>query len=73
MRLVIGFIFFGILFYAIYLYFPDAFQTMVSWDAKIFDWVREVIEKITGKTNPPHDPTAPEPPKVLMDLLRAWL
>lgn len=31
MRFVFNFIFFGLLFYVIYLFFPEAFRVLVSW------------------------------------------
>lgn len=61
MRFIIGFIFFGLLFYAIWFYFPEAFQTLVSWVAKIFDFIREVVETIStwisGATSPKRPPS----------------
>lgn len=55
MRFILNFIFFGILFYLIYLYFPDAFHTLVSWVAKVFDFIKEtgmwVVEKVKSSTS----------------------
>lgn len=68
MRFVIGFIFFALLFYAIYIYFPDTFQTMVSWDAKIFDFLRDLVNRVTGHPATP----PPASPKALLDLM-IWL
>lgn len=56
MRLILGFIFFGLLFYGIYIYAPDTFQTLVSWAAKVFEFAQGVIDNIKGK------PAAPPPP-----------
>jgi len=65
MRFIIGFIFFGLLFYAIWLYFPEAFQILTSWAAAIFDFFKDVIEKITGKADSTTTP-APVTPKALL-------
>lgn len=51
MRFIIGFIFFGLLFYAIWFYFPETFQTLVSWVAKIFDFIHQAVESIAEKIN----------------------
>ncbi|OJU81124.1 MAG: hypothetical protein BGO10_09480 [Chlamydia sp. 32-24] len=42
MRFIVNFILFGILFYIIYLYFPEAFATLVSWVSQLFDFLRDV-------------------------------
>lgn len=63
MRFIIGFIFFGLLFYSIWFYFPEVFQTLVSWVAKIFDLIHQlvqaIVEKISSAT--PHE-TPPKSP-----------
>ena len=68
MRFIIGFIFFGLLFYGIWLYFPEAFQTLVSWAAKVFDFFRELFEKISGShpTTPPTTPLPNHEPKSIL-------
>lgn len=48
MRFILGFIFFGLLFYGIFLYFPDFFATLVSWAAKVFDFVRGITDQLFG-------------------------
>lgn len=73
MRLILSFIFFGLLFYGMSIYFPDAFQVLVSWAAKVFDTARNFFESITGKTpSTPAPIPVPEPsevPKSLIDVL----
>lgn len=69
MRFILYFIFFGLLFYIISLYFPEAFQTLVSWAAKVYNFfyhiVVSVIDKINSMTGPakPEHPVNPETPK----------
>ncbi len=49
MRFIIGFIFFGVLFYAISLYFPETFQTLVSWAAKTFNFIHDLFNQLSEK------------------------
>lgn len=63
MRFILNFIFFGILFYLIYIYFPDAFHTLVSWVSKIYDFFKElIIEAYNRSANWRHEsPSTPAP------------
>jgi hypothetical protein len=64
MRFIIGFIFFGLLFYAIWFYFPEAFQTLVAWAAKFFEFIRHLVENVTEKVSSTTSHGAPAiPPK----------
>jgi predicted PurR-regulated permease PerM len=60
MRFILNFIFFGILFYLIWLYFPDAFQTLVSWAnhtvAFFRDLMNSAIERFHQSTPTPTVP-----------------
>ncbi len=53
MRVIINFFVFGFIFYLIYIFFPDAFQTLVSWASAVYEFfhglVQTVIEKTGGK------------------------
>lgn len=51
MRLILNFIFFGLFFYAIHLYAPSVFQTLVSWAAVIFDSIEGLFTKVSSQTN----------------------
>jgi len=42
-RFVFNFIFFGVLFYAIYIFFPDAFSTLTGWAGAIYDFVVSIM------------------------------
>ena len=66
MKLIIGFVFFGLLFYSIWFYYPETFQVMVSWAAKVFDFIRGAIEQLTGKSTTPTTPPAPAAPHALL-------
>lgn len=61
MRFILNFIFFGILFFLIYLYFPEAFQTLVSWANSVYEFFRDIILSISDKLGHKPEPT-PEPP-----------
>lgn len=73
MRFILGFIFFGLLFYIIYLYFPEAFQTLVAWAGKVYTFFYNLIVGLVEKINswsagpapqvPPVHPVTPEVPK----------
>jgi len=42
MRFIFNFILFGVLFYAIYIAFPEAFATMVGWANSIYEFLRSI-------------------------------
>jgi hypothetical protein len=69
MKFILNFIFFGILFYVIWVYFPEAFNTLVSWAHSVFDFLKDLIVGIIDKISPGHtghevspNPTSPTPP-----------
>lgn len=49
MRFIFNFIFFGILFYLIYLFFPEAFHVLVSWADTIYQFLRDLFVLIYKK------------------------
>lgn len=59
MRFLINFIFFGILFYLIYLFFPEAFATLVSWANHVYVFFRDLIlmlvDKFQSSETPPKE------------------
>lgn len=59
MRFIINFLFFGILFYLIWMYFPDAFKTLVSWAEQIVVFFRDLILGIWHKYQPETNPASP--------------
>lgn len=60
MRFILNFIFFGILFYLIYLFFPDAFHTLVSWADHIVNWFKDMFTMLSEKY---HSSMPSTPPK----------
>lgn len=49
MRFILGFICYGILFYLIYLFFPDAFFTLVSWANSATELLKDFYSQLAGK------------------------
>lgn len=49
MRFIFNFIFFGLLFYLIWLYFPEPFHTMQGWAASIVDFVKDLAQQLFAK------------------------
>lgn len=54
MRFILEFIIFGLIFYALYLYAPDLFATLVSWAQAIFDYVHNLFSHM--KESAPNKP-----------------
>lgn len=61
MRFIFNFVFFGILFYLIWMFFPDAFLTLVSWADHVVAFVKDLFLGLWGKYQHevPHAPTGP--------------
>lgn len=63
MKFIFNFIFFGILFYLIATYFPEPFQTLVSWAQTIVNFFKELFQVLIERigsfshTAPPAPPT----------------
>ena len=74
MRFILNFIFYGILFYLIYLVFPDAFFTMVSWAHGITEFIKELylqlVEKIREWRGQSSGTT---PPQQALMFLTMWM
>lgn len=49
MRFILNFIFFGVLFYAIHVFSPDLFDTLVGWANAIYEFLREIVLRISEK------------------------
>jgi hypothetical protein len=51
MRFILNFIFYGVLFYLIYLAFPDAFFTMVSWAQAVAEFMKDLYMHLAEKVH----------------------
>lgn len=49
MRFILNFIFYGILFYLIYLAFPEAFFTLVSWVDQLTNVLKDLFAQLFAK------------------------
>ncbi|ADI38019.1 putative uncharacterized protein [Waddlia chondrophila 2032/99] len=43
MRFIFNFIFFGLLFFIIYKFLPETFETLVGWVDKLYDVLRDAV------------------------------
>lgn len=50
-RFVLNFFLFGILFYLIWRFFPEAFETLVSWAEMVYDFVKNLFSTTVEKMN----------------------
>lgn len=66
MRFILNFFFFGLLFYLIYLFFPDAFQTLVSWANQAYSYIRDVFLNLSGRVHPSNAPNQPPHQQALL-------
>lgn len=68
MKFLWNFFFFGILFYLIWLAFPETFMTLVSWANQVFVFVKELVMGVADKVQHqvPAAPAHAEPVKSMM-------
>lgn len=44
LRFIMNFILFGILFYLIWMFFPEAFEKLVGWANDLYNWVTGLFD-----------------------------
>ncbi len=49
LRFIFNFFLFGLLFYLIYLFFPEAFQTLVSWANHTYEFLKDLFMQLSAK------------------------
>lgn len=59
MRFILGFIFFGLLFYAIWYFFPETFQTLATWAGNVFGFFKSLFQGLSDKFNTTKEETPP--------------
>ena len=69
MRFIINFFIYGFIFFLIYLFFPEAFTTLVSWAGKVYDFFAGIIQSIKEKTGGTPTKPAEEAHKAMAYLL----
>lgn len=74
MRFILNFFFFGILFYLIYLFFPDMFNTLVAWANHVYLFLKDIVLQISAKIHSMRGPgNHPSPQPALIFPLMAIL
>lgn len=46
MRFILNFFIFGFLFYLLWMFFPEVFNTLVSWANGAFEFLKEIFNRI---------------------------
>lgn len=72
MRFILNFFFFGLLFYLIWMFFPEAFMTLVNWANHVVLFFRDLFMGISDKVQHHTNPATPVEPAAafLMSLFR---
>lgn len=63
MRFILNFIFFGLLFYLLWVYFPEAFKTLVQWASAVFNYLQHLFQNVINSVH--SSGAAPAPPTVV--------
>ncbi len=61
MRFILNFIFFGILFYLLWEYFPEQFAILKSWAASAVDLIKQLYHQLMDKLHVAGNPPPPPP------------
>lgn len=69
MRFILNFFLFGFLFYLIYVFFPDAFNTLVSWANHVYEFIKTYAVELMQKFNSHPSTGTGEAPKALLFFL----
>lgn len=74
MRFILNFFFYGLLFFLIYMFFPEAFNTLVSWANETYIFLRDFIQKAIGTVQETKkEPVAiPQQAMILLLSLSFW-
>jgi hypothetical protein len=68
MRFILNFIIFGIIFYLIWMFFPEAFQKLVTWTGDVVTFVKNFVLEMWQRYG--HNPSSPtEPTKTALLLI----
>lgn len=60
MRFILNFFLFGFLFYLIYVFFPEAFTTLVSWANHVYDFFKDLVNTGINSMSPKKAPAGEE-------------
>jgi hypothetical protein len=74
MRFILNFFFFGILFYLIWMFFPEAFMTLVGWANQVVMFFKDLFlgisDKVQHHVSQPAPAPAPAASWLLLSLFR---
>lgn len=74
LKFILNFILFGVLFYAIYVAFPDAFHKMVGWADSIYELLRDLFTQLSNKLQDwGAQREKPQSPERAVLLLPVWI
>lgn len=62
MRFILYFFLYGILFYAIWFFYPEGFTKLVSWAGNVFEFIRGIVAQIIEKITQNSTTTTPAAP-----------
>ncbi|MFA6914886.1 MAG: hypothetical protein WC222_00680 [Parachlamydiales bacterium] len=51
MRFIFNFVFFGLLFFVIWKFFPDAFTTLVGWVSALYNYLHHLFQSLIDNVN----------------------
>lgn len=72
MRFIINFFLFGFLFFLIYMFFPEAFATLVSWATHVYEFIRDLVQSANTAIQGHKEAPVPEKEHV-MAILRLFM
>lgn len=74
MRFLINFFIFGFIFFLIYLFFPEAFATLVSWAQRVYDFFHDIVMRIQERwnTTTPKSPPSETQPTAQLAMIFLW-
>lgn len=72
-RFFFNFVFFGVLFYAIWLFFPETFATLTGWAGKIYEVVVDTATALIDYVSELTKPSVPQPKVEQNGAILTWL
>ncbi len=73
MRFIFNFVLFGLIFYALWFFFPDAFAKLVHWAQAVFDFIKDTVASIIDKINQTKSPKPPAEPAAIFVMIARYL
>lgn len=73
MKFLFNFVFFGVLFYVIYLFFPEAFRVLVSWADSAYQLIRDLGLMVYKKIQELRQASPSTSPSALLQFVSLFL